>query len=64
MGQFLSQRANQQTGTPFRATDVPVAEALTLFREPPALNETLRDQVLPVTCTSFSWNLYNQWNNI
>ena len=44
MGQFLSQRGDQQAGAGFHATDVPAAEALTLFQEAdqtPAFNDTL-----------------------
>jgi hypothetical protein len=44
MGLLLSQRADQQAGAVFHATDVPAAEALTLFQEAdqtPAFNETL-----------------------
>jgi hypothetical protein len=44
MGQFLSQRVNEQTGAGFRPTDVPVEEAVELFQEvdqPTAFRETL-----------------------
>ena len=44
MGQFLSQRGNEQTGAGFQSTDVPAEEAVQLFQEvdqPPAFRETL-----------------------